>query len=334
MLKMKGELPKTITLINKNNLKLEVSALGATILGLKVPDKNRKHINVVVGLSKADDYQSESYLKEGLYLGSLIGRCAGRISKGYIEIEKKKYNLYNEEGVHLHGGKEGFDKKIWNIESIKSGDSPSVTLSYISEHLEEGYPGNLKVIVTYTLTEENALKISYKAETDQTTILNLTNHSYFNLDGESTILDHKLKLNSSSCLDLNEQLVPSGKINLVEGTRFDYTKKTYVGKEGFKGLDDIFVLNENDPKAFLSSEKTGIQMKVFTNQPALVIYTPNKFNKLPFKDNAEYSEYPAICFEAQKYPDAIHKDNFPSIVLKPGQTYNHETIYEFQIPKK
>ncbi len=325
---------KTINLVNKNNLKLEVSTLGATIISLEVPNKNGKHTNVVVGLSKADDYKSQTYLKEGLYLGSLVGRCAGRVSRGYIEIEEKKHDLYNEEGVHLHGGKEGFDKKIWNVETIESGNSSSVTLSYLSEHLEEGYPGNLKVLVTYTLTEENALKISYKAETDQTTILNLTNHSYFNLDGESSILDHKLKLNSNSYLDLDEQLVPTGKINLVEGTRFDYTKKACVGKDGFKGLDDIFVLDENDQKALLSSEKSGIQMKVCTNQPAVVIYTPIKFNKLPFKNNTEYSEYPAICFETQKYPDAIHNDNFPSIVLKPGQAYNHETIYEFQIPKK
>jgi len=326
---MKIDLLKTVTLTNKNDLKLEISTLGATILTLEIPNKKGKHINVVVGLSEAEDYKSETYLKEGLYLGSLVGRCAGRISKGYIEIEEKKYNLYNEDGVHLHGGKEGFNKKIWNVESIKSDDSPSVTLSYLSEHLEEGYPGNLKVIVTYTLTEENALIISYNAETDQTTILNLTNHSYFNLDGESTILDHKLKLNSSSYLDLNDKLVPTGKINMVEGTRFDYTKKACIGKEDFKGLDDIFILNKNNPKAILSSKKSGIQMKVFTNQPALVIYTPTKFNNLPFKDNAEYSHYPAICFEAQKFPDAINNDNFPTIVLEQGQAYINETIFEF-----
>ena len=321
--------PKKITLINRNNLKLEISTLGATILSLEVPSKNGKHINVVVGLSHHKDYKSETYLNEGLYLGSTIGRCAGRISKDKVEINEEKYTLNNVQGIHLHGGKEGFDKKIWNIEKVDSGDSSTATLSYLSKHLEEGYPGNLKVSVIYTLTEENALKISFKATTDRTTILNLTNHSYFNLDGESTVLDHKLQLNSNSYLHLDKQLIPTGKINLVEGTRFDYNKKTLIGKKDFKGLDDIFILNKNGPKAVLVSEKSGIQMKVYTNQPAMVIYTPNTFNKLPFKDNVNYSKFPAICFEAQKYPDAINNDNFPSILLNPEQTYINETVFEF-----
>lgn len=320
---------KTITLLNKNNLKLKVSALGATLLFLKVPDKNGKHINVIVGLSHVEDYKSEAYLIEGLYLGSTVGRYAGRISKGHIVIDSKKYPIYNENGVHLHGGKEGFDKKIWNVESIKSGESPSVTLSYLSKHLEEGYPGNLKVFVTYTLTKYNALKITYKATTDQKTIINLTNHSYFNLNGEGSILDHELQLNSDFCLDVDDKLIPSGKLNPVKGTRFDFNLKSVIGRNDFIGLDDTFVLRDDKLKAIIASRTSGIQLKVYSNQPAMVIYTPLKFKELPFNDGATYSDFPAICFETQHYPDAPNNINFPSTLLEPNQTYINESIFKF-----
>ncbi|MEM6718071.1 MAG: aldose epimerase family protein [Bacteroidota bacterium] len=328
------ELPKIIRISNRNKVTLAISTIGATIVSLEVPNYQGQPTNVVVGLSKAEDYVEDLYLKEGLYLGATIGRHAGRVSKKHITIERKIFPIHHTNGVHLHGGKEGFDKKLWKVEAITMGSSPSVTLSYVSNHLEEGYLGTLKVFVTYTLTEENALKIQYKATTDQTTIVNLTNHSYFNLDGEGSILNHQLEIHSDSYLDLDKQLIPTGKINSVSGTQFDYTNTTSVGRTGFKGLDDIFVLNENDPKVILSSKKSGIQMKVFTNQPAVVVYTPPKFAALPFKNNAIYSDFPAICFETQKYPDAIHNDHFPSVLLKPNETYNNETIFLFSNIRK
>jgi aldose 1-epimerase len=318
-----------IKLYNANNLELQISTLGATILSLEVPDKNKKPINTIVGLSCADDYQSDSYLKTGLYLGTTVGRSAGRISKGQFTIGSKSYPIYTINGVHLHGGKEGFDKKIWTIEAIEDGESPSVTLSYISKHLEEGYPGNLKVFATYTLTNKNALIISYEATTDQTTIINLTNHSYFNLNGNGSILDHELQINSDFYLDMDENLIPTGKINPVKGSRFDYNEKSLIGKDSFKGLDDIFILKESKQKAVIASNTSGIRMKVYSNQPAMIIYTPLKFQELPFKDGANYSDFPAICFETQHYPDAPNNEHFPSTILKPDQTYLNESIFEF-----
>ena len=310
-------------------MELQVNTFGATILSLKVPAKNKKLTNVIVGLSSSDDYQSNQYLKTGLYLGATIGRYAGRISKGHFKIDSKTYPIHSTKGVHLHGGKVGFDKKIWTVEAFEQGESPFVTLSYLSKHLEEGYPGNLKVFVTYMLTEDNALKISYKATTDQKTIVNLTNHSYFNLNGEGSILDHELKINSNHYLDVDDNLIPSGKLMPVKGTRYDYNEKTIIGRTDFKGLDDTFVLKNDTQKAVLSSKTSGIIMKVFTNQPAMVIYTPLKFQELPFKDNTKYSEFPAICFETQYYPDSPNNHHFPSTKLEPNQTYLNETIFEF-----
>ena len=321
--------PKTLTLQTKSQIELEISTLGATILSLKVPDKRGELVNVVVGLSNASDYMTQDYLKHGLYLGSTIGRHAGRLSGGGIEIEGKEYPIYNENGVHLHGGKEGFDKKIWQIESIESGDEPSITLSYLSAHLEEGYPGNLNISVTYSLTNEDALKISYSATTDQTTVLNVTNHAYFNLNGESSILDHDLELKADAYLELDDDLLPTGKYNLLKGTQYDFSDRSVIGKAGFNGLDDIFVLTNGKEKAILSSSKSGIQMKVDTDQPAMVIYTPPKFDKLPFKDTAVYSEFPAICFEAQGFPDALNNSHFPQTLLKPGETFKSETSFKF-----
>ena len=323
--------PKTYKLQTKSQIELEISTLGATIMSLRVPDKRGKLVNVVVGLSTASDYMTENYLKHGMYLGSIIGRHAGRISGGGIEVEGQKYPIYTENGVHLHGGKEGFDKKIWQVESIESGENPSITLSYMSAHLEEGFPGNLNILVTYSLTNDKTLKISFNATTDQTTVLNVTNHTYFNLNGESSILDHDLELKADCHLDLNDDLLPTGKYNLVKGTRFDFSSKSMIGKTGFSGLDDIFVLNDGSEKAILSSKDSGIQMKVDTNQPAMVIYTPPKFDKLPFKDAALFSEFPAICFEAQGFPDALNNSHFPQTLLKPGEMFESETTFKFSI---
>ncbi len=321
--------PKTYTLKSKNRIELEISSLGATIMSLKVPDKRGELVNVVVGLSTASDYMTEGYLKYGIYLGSIIGRHAGRISGGGVEIDGKKYPIYTENGVHLHGGNDGFDKKIWQVESIESGDEPSITLLYMSEHLEEGYPGNLNISITYSLTHEGELKISYKATTDQTTVLNVTNHAYFNLDGESTILDHELELKADAYLELDNDLIPTGKYNLLKGTPYDFLRRSVIGKTGFSGLDDIFVLTEGKEKAILTSKKSGIQMEVDTDQPAMVIYTPPKFENLPFKDAAVYSDYPAICFEAQGFPDALNNSHFPQTLLKPGETFESETSFKF-----
>lgn len=323
--------PKTYKLESKSKIELEISTLGATILSLKVPNKKGELVNVVLGLSTASDYMTENYLKYGIYLGSIIGRHAGRISGGAIEIDGNNYPIYTENGVHLHGGKDGFDKKIWQLESIESGDEPSITMSYLSQHLEEGYPGNLNISVKYSLTGDGALKISYRATTDQTTVLNVTNHAYFNLNGNSSILNHDLELKADAYLELDDDLIPTGKYNPVKGTGYDFGESSMIGKAGFNGLDDIFILNEGKDKAILSSKESGIQMRVNTDQPAIVIYTPPKFDNLSFKDDAVFSEYPAICFEAQGFPDALNNAHFPQTILKPGEVFESESSYKFSI---
>jgi len=321
---------EVITLRNTNALELQISNLGATIISLNIPDKSNQIVNVVVGL-EAEDYNKEPYLSNYPYLGASIGRYAGRISKGAFEVNGKNHPIYNDNGVHLHGGKEGFDKKYWTIESLTEGENPAVTYSYKSAHLEEGYPGNLKVSVTYQLTEKNEVKIKYKATTDAATPINLTNHAYFNLNGKDSITGHKLQLNSEQYLEVDSQLIPSGKLIDSKNTRFDFNNESIIGRADFKGFDDVFVLGTGKVKVVLTSPKTGIQMKVYTNQPACVIYTPILLEDLPFKNGVKYSKFSAICFETQNFPDAPNNPHFPSSILKPNETYINESVFEFSI---
>ncbi|WP_299523495.1 aldose epimerase family protein [uncultured Lutibacter sp.] len=320
-----------IKLINSNGLELQVSNFGATIISLMVPDKNKELINVVIGLESAEDYIKPIYLEKGLYLGSSVGRYAGRISRGCFKINDEVYPIHHENGVHLHGGKIGLDKKYWEVVSLNEGRNPQVTLSCFSEHLEEGYPGNLKTFVTYQLSEDNEVKITYKAKSDAETHVNLTNHSYFNLDGKGTILDHKLLINSPYYLEVNEQLIPSGELINSLNTRFDRNKMSLLGRRDFKGFDDTFVFGDERLKALLMSPKKGIQMEVYTNQPAGVVYTPVKLPDLTYKNGVSYSKFSAICFETQNFPDAPNNKIFPTSILKPGEEYINETTFQFSV---
>jgi aldose 1-epimerase len=321
---------KVLKLKNSKGMTLELSNLGATIIGLKVPNKNNNLTNVVVSLN-AEDYAQDFYTKESLYLGSSVGRYAGRISKGGFLLNNQFYPVHHENGVHLHGGEKGFDKKYWQIENHKKGENPSVTFVCESEHLEEGYPGNLLVKVTYTLTEKNQVKISYTASSDAETHINLTNHAYFNLNGKDSILNHNLQINSKKHLDVDKQLIPSGKLIDSQNSRFDFNKKSIIGRADFEGFDDTFVLGSDDLKIVLESPETGIRMNVYTNQPAAVIYTPKQLPSLPYKDGVTYSKFSAICFETQNFPDSPNNKNFPSSILKPGDSYLNESVFEFSL---
>ncbi len=315
---------------NFSGLELEVMNYGATIKSLKVPNKLGGKTTIVVGLNSAEEYCQTPYEKHQLFLGSSIGRYAGRLSGNCIEVENKKYEIYNESGVHLHGGREGFDKKIWNIENIIEGKSSSITMAYTSRHLEEGYPGNLKVRVKYELHKSNALRITYEAISDRTTLVNLTNHAYFNLNGKGSILNHNLKVNNTHHLEVNDELIPTGKLINSENTRFDFKVRSIVGRDDFVGFDDTFVLKKHVAKAIeLFSPSTGIKMEIFTNQPALVIYTPKKFPEVPI--NSNFSEFPAICFEAQNFPDAPNNIDFPRSLLKAGKKYVNRTTFNFEV---
>ncbi|RPD96155.1 galactose mutarotase [Aureibaculum marinum] len=322
--------PQVVTLKNSNGLQTQISNLGATILNLMVPDKNQNLVNVVVGLKDEQEYVSDNYIEKGLYLGTTVGRWAGRITNGKFKIGEEQFNLYSENGVHLHGGKEGFDKKYWNIDKVSQS---LVKLSYLSKDLEEGFPGNLKVTVTYELTDSNELKIDYRATTDKITPVNLTNHAYFNLDGEGSILNHQLEIKSDKYVELDEKLLVTGKLIETKNTSYDFNIKSEIGKRNFKGLDDIFILsaNNNTHSVSLSSPNTGIEMSVITNQPTLVIYTPVQLPELPYKDNVSFTKFSAICFEAEGYPDAVNQPEFPSALLSPNETYHNKIVFKFLV---
>ncbi|MFS4418287.1 aldose epimerase family protein [Maribacter sp. 2307ULW6-5] len=297
---------KQITLSNKV-MTLVVLDYGATIQKLLFKGANGEYTNVVVGYNHPSRYRLDDNC-----VGACVGRYAGRISNGGFELDREKYLLYQEKGVHLHGGKEGFHQKFWSIEEVDTGEHPYVTLSYLSHHLEEGYPGNLKVQVTYKLVE-NALQVIHEATTDRSTVVNLTNHSYFKLDDAPYLEDCELQLNCPHFLELNEQLLPTGKTLPVRGEPLDFLLSKPIGRQEF---NTVFIKDMGSEKvAELRSKKSGISMKVYTNQPAVVLYTP--------------PDFPAICFETQNYPDAPNHRHFPSPVLRPGESYNNITIFKF-----
>ncbi|MFV5690337.1 aldose epimerase family protein [Flavobacterium sp. ZT3R25] len=250
---------------NTNGMELEVSNFGATLMSLKVPNKNNSVTSVVVGLERAEDYLSPPYIDIPLFLGSSIGRYAGRISNGKFQVEGKSYPIKHDNGVHLHGGN-GFDKKFWNL---KKRTPESILLTYVSTHLEEGYPGELEVEALFEITENNCLIVSYSATTDAPTPVNLTCHPYFNLNATASVLEHELWMNSNQHLEVDEQLLPTGKIKDSKNTVFDYTKKSKINKDNFVGFDDTFILNKEHLKATLSSNETGIAMNVYCSQPAM-----------------------------------------------------------------
>ena len=320
--------PQQVRLTNKNGLELLISSLGASVLALKVPDRKGQLVNVVLGFSNASAYLSENYLNNCVYMGCTVGRYAGRISRGFFKIDGTKYNIYHDNGVSLHGGKEGFDKKNWEIDHIENGDSSKVTLSYLSRDMEEGYPGNLKVTATYELTQNNKFIITYFAETDKTTHVNITNHNYYNLDGAGDILKHDLKLNCPKYVETDAHLLPSGELRAVTN-KYDYLEERTIGDNGFSGLDDTFIFGDNEEKAVLSSMKSGIKMSIATNQPSVVIFTPSNFNTFVFNDGASFNDYPAICFETQKLPDTPNNEHFPSTLLRPGEIYENRTVLTF-----
>ncbi len=321
-----------LSLKNDNGMRLRITNFAATIMSLEVPDVDGKLVNVVVGFESLKDYVEKSKAKISKFLGASIGRYAGRISNEKIIVHDIDYPLYNEDGIHLHGGRNGFDERVWDIDYIDE-DELSVSLSYLSEHLEEGYPGNLRVKVIYQLTNDNELKIKYQAISDQDTVVNLTNHAYYNLSGANTITDHTLKLNCSNYLEVDKKQLPTGIIKPVVGTKLDFlTSKELNTLENEGIIDDTFIFDpEKEAKAAISSSHTGIHMEVVTNQPAVVIYTQEKFPDWNFRKGVKYSKFPAICFETQNYPDAPNHSNFPSALIKAGELYENRSVFKFSI---
>ncbi len=327
---------------NKNGIQAAITNYGAHLISIAVPDKAGKLTDVVIGFDNIDGYKKSM----SAYYGATIGRYGNRIAKGHFVLDGRRYDLFiNNKPNTLHGGKQGFNDVVWDAKQI---NDHSISLTYLSKDMEEGYPGNLNCKVTYELTDDNAIKISYEATTDKTTVVNLTNHSYFNLNGigSGTILDHTVQLKAANYTPVDTTLIPTGKIAPTAGTPFDFSKPATIGsrindnneqlKNG-KGYDHNFVLDKHDittPVATVIGDKSGIKLEVFTTEPGLQFYSGNFMNGAnTMLDGKTDDHRTGFAMETQHFPDSPNKPQFPSTVLKPGETYKTVTIYKFSVEK-
>jgi len=324
------------TLTNTNGLKARITNYGAILVSLEVPDRGGDITDVTLGYDNL-----EGYIKETPYFGATVGRYANRIGGAKFVLDGVEYKLAANNGPnHLHGGIKGFDKVVWRLEDLKAeSDQALVKMSYISEDGEEGYPGNLACSLVYTLTKDNELKIHYQAETDKTTIVNLTNHTYFNLAGQGNgdVLGHELMIDADAYTPVDDGLIPTGEIRPVKGSPLDFTTPTAIGARIDQvpgGYDHNFVLNNPGGTLTLCARvyepATGRVMEVITTEPGVQLYTGNFLDgSITGKDGKVYKKHYAFCLETQHFPDSPNKPQFPSVVLKPGQKYETETIYRF-----
>lgn len=340
-----GKLPdgteiESYTLYNSRGASAKVITYGATLTELHVPDKNGKMGDVVLGFDNLEGYASGPHP----YFGATIGRYGNRIAKGKFTLDGKEYQLaINNAPNSLHGGPTGFDKRVWKAEELKEPAGAAVRFTYLSKDGEENYPGNLKVSVTYTLTNTDELKLQYAAETDKDTVLNLTNHSYFNLSGtgEGNILKYILYINADKYTRVDSTLIPTGKIESVVGTPLDFLKPTAIGArigelKEIGGYDHNFVLNGKAGTLRVAAKvvdpDSGREIEVLTTQPGVQFYSAIGLNgSLKGKGGVGYEKYGAICLETQHFPDSPNHPNFPSTVLKPGVHFHSETIYKFLV---
>ena len=325
------------TLVNGNQVTVKITNLGGIITAIETPDKNGAITNIACGFEKLETYLSDEYLGSYPYFGCICGRVCNRIGEGKFTLEGKNYSLAINNGPnHLHGGLIGFDRKVFDAEIVEGSDNVGVKLSYLSPDMEEGYPGNLKVSCTYTLNNNNELTLEYGAETDQTTIVNLTNHTYFNLTGgKEQILDHELQLTAKSFTD-SVDMIPTGDIVTVEHTPFNFLNKKKLGKDIETletGYDLNFVLDNPDGKLVyagcLSESISGRSVDVYTTQPGIQLYTGYWIPDLTIKGKRQFGSYSGVALETQHYPDSVNKPQFPSVVLAPGQKFSEKTIYKF-----
>ncbi|MGN6401031.1 MAG: aldose epimerase family protein [Flavisolibacter sp.] len=329
---------------NKNGMTAAITNYGGRLVSLLVPDKNGRLTDVVVGFSNVKNYINSTEP----YFGATIGRVGNRIAKGKFSLDGKRYTLFTNNGPNtLHGGKKGFQAVVW--EASQPNDT-SLILRYLSKDGEEGFPGNLDVKVTYSLTSDNGFKCDYEATTDKKTVVNLTNHAFFNLNGEGsgTINNHVLQVNAGRYTPVDATLIPTGKIETVSGTPFDFTKPTTIGArvndnneqlQFGKGYDHNFVLRAADDTvlrhaATIIGDQSGIEMDIYTEEPGLQFYGGNFMQgKNSFKSGAKDDYRTAFALETQHFPDAPNQPSFPSIVLEPGKTYHTVSVYRFTVKK-
>jgi aldose 1-epimerase len=328
---------------NKKGATAELINFGAIVVSLTIPDRNGKMEDIVLGFDNLDDYVQKTY-----YFGAIVGRYGNRIGKGIFSIDGDEYQVSRNNGEnHLHGGFKGFDKVLWNAEINPDDNSPSVKMSYESPDGEEGYPGTVNIEVIYTLTDENELKIEYSGKTDKPTILNPTHHSYFNLSGklDRPILDHELMIAADFYTPVDAGLITTGEILPVEGTPFDFRQSKKIGKDIESdhvqlkyagGFDHNWVSNDYTGKvrnvATLYEPQSGRSMEVLTDQPGLQFYSGNFLDgTVRGKNDIVYPHRSGLCLEAQDFPDSPNKAQFPSPVIRPGETYRQVTIYRFSV---
>jgi len=335
-----GKQTMLYTLKNKNNAEAIFTNYGGRLVSLLVPNKDGKLVDVVVGFKSVNDYAKSTEP----YFGATIGRYGNRIAKGKFTLEGKSYSLFTNNGQNtLHGGKKGYQYVVWD--ATQPNDN-TLVLHYLSKDGDENFPGNLDVKVTYTLTDDNELKMDYEAKTDKTTIVNLTNHAFFNLngDGSGEILNHEVQIYADDYTPVDSTLIPTGKIEKVRGTPFDFTKAITIGARindkneqltFGKGYDHNYVLNKTKAMgmfhaATVKGDKSGIVMDIYTQEPGLQFYSGNFMqSKNTFKTGAKDDFRTAIALETQHFPDSPNQPAFPSTVLKPGQVYKTSSVYKF-----
>ncbi len=339
-----GDTVNQFTISNGNGMEVKIINYGGIITHLKVPDQNGKIEDVVLGF---DDL--ESYLKGSPYFGAIVGRYGNRIAKGKFSLDGQEYSLVTNNGEnHLHGGLKGFDKVVWDGEVVENEHDVKIKLHYLSKDMEEGYPGNLDVTVTYTIKETNEIEIDYQATTDKATVVNITQHSYFNLTGntKTDILDHEVMINADNLLPVDAGLIPTGEFLPVEGTPFDFNEMHQVGEridedhEQLKlggGYDHCWVLNKSDVNALdwvvkMTEPVSGRVFELATTEPGIQFYSGNFLNgSLTGKFGIAYEQRYGLCFEPEHFPDSPNQPDFPSVVLNPGEEYHTKTIWRFSI---
>ncbi len=339
-----GKQTDLYTLKNHNGMEAYITNYGGRLVSLKVPDVNGNMTDVVVGFKSVDDYVNSTEP----YFGATIGRYGNRIAKGKFSLDGKQYTLFTNNGANtLHGGKKGYQAVVWDANKLNDS---TLQLTYLSKDMEEGFPGNLSIKVTYSLTGDNGFKCEYEATTDKKTVVNLTNHAFFNLNGEGsgTILNHTVQIYAEKYNTVDTGLIPTGKLAPVAGTPFDFTKTKTIGErieadneqlKNGKGYDHNFILNGikvngMNHAATVTGDKSGIVMDVFTKEPALQFYSGNFMqSKNTFKAGSKDDFRTAFAMETQHYPDSPNQPSFPSTVLKPGDVYKTTSVYVFSTIK-
>ena len=339
-----GRDARLYTLRSGTGVEVKITNFGGIITSIKTPDKNGNLEEITLGFENLN-----KYLDEHPFFGALVGRYGNRIAKGQFTLDGKTYDLAkNNMGNHLHGGERGFDKVVWQPKINEMNGLPGLVLQYSSEDGEEGYPGKLDVTVRYTLNKNNELVIAYSAVTDKPTIVNLTNHAYFNLTGNAKrdILDHEVTINANRFVPVDETLIPTGKLQPVAGTPFDFTSPQPIGAridaddqqiEYGGGYDHCWVLNRQDAQdmvfaARVQEPTSGRILEVYTTEPGVQFYTGNFLDgSLTGIGGAVYEKRYGLCLETEHFPDSPNQPNFPSVVLRPGETYQTQTIYKFGV---